>query len=229
MHAERPRTSPSDVYRAPCVQALLTHLLGAHRCADILARSPWDFASGLADLRKTGVADALLRVLIADGCLEHRVEVPGTEGRSLRWAANSDWGPGSLFVLTPRGVVLTQELTEAPEVPLVVPTLEEAGAPVIPAPAGTPVWERRLRELRYQGALVKRIRRSAPNQEAVLDALEEMGWPERMDDPLPQDKVMLPEDRLRETIKSLNRGQRPLRIHFLSEANGSGVRWEVMR
>jgi hypothetical protein len=49
-----------------------------------------------------------------------------------------------------------------------------------------PQWDGQKRELRYGGQLLKRYHVPAANQEILLAALEEVGWPERMDDPLPK-------------------------------------------
>jgi hypothetical protein len=51
-----------------------------------------------------------------------------------------------------------------------------------------PEWEPTLCELRYRGRVVKQFHRAAPNQECILNAFQELGWPERVDDPLPQER-----------------------------------------
>ena len=70
----------------------------------------------------------------------------------------------------------------------------------------------------------KRYRQPAHNQETILAAFEEDGWPPRIDNPLsgpPDDAI----DRLHNAVKKLNRHSRPLR--FRSDGNGLGVQWEL--
>jgi hypothetical protein len=50
--------------------------------------------------------------------------------------------------------------------------------------APQPHWDRLRRELRYRDKLVRRYRRHAPQQMAILDAFELAGWPERIENPL---------------------------------------------
>jgi hypothetical protein len=87
------------------------------------------------------------------------------------------------------------------------------------------VWDAVRRELRWQEKVVKHFRRCAPNQELLLESFQEQGWPERIDDPLPRDGNTIAEDRLRETVKSLNRGITRGGLRFRVEVGGRGVRW----
>jgi hypothetical protein len=55
--------------------------------------------------------------------------------------------------------------------------------------------------------VVKEYRQPAGNQEVILAALEEKGWPARIDDPLPPARGQDPKVRLRATVKALNGNQ----------------------
>ena len=91
-----------------------------------------------------------------------------------------------------------------------------------------PIWDAERRELRVDGALVKRFRQPAPNQETILSVFEELGWPARIDDPLPPKPEIDAKTRLLTTLKSLNRHQhRPL-IRFRGDGTGTGVLWQWM-
>jgi hypothetical protein len=90
-----------------------------------------------------------------------------------------------------------------------------------------PCWDGRLHELRLGQALVKVFRLPSPNQEAVLLAFQEEGWPPRIDDPLPPQGDMEPKRRLHDTIKSLNRRQKKRLIRFMGDGTGEGIRWEL--
>ena len=87
-----------------------------------------------------------------------------------------------------------------------------------------PVWDGE-RELRYKGVLVKLYEREAPEQQRVLAAFEEQGWPALIENP----RQHLDGDNLKAQLKSLvnnmNCGmQRPL-IEFLSRDAGHMVAW----
>jgi hypothetical protein len=80
------------------------------------------------------------------------------------------------------------------------------------------------RTLWWRGRVVKQLEREAANQEEVLLAFEEAGWPPRIDDPLPREVERDPKLRLRETVRSLNDKRKWRGIRF--RASNGGVRWE---
>ncbi len=67
----------------------------------------------------------------------------------------------------------------------------------------------------------------AGNQETVLAAFEEEGWPRRIDDPLPPRGALVPKYRLHFTIQCLNQGQLSQLIRFFGDGTGEGVCWEL--
>jgi len=212
---------PELPVQEPSVRAAFARLLGEFECAASLARTVWDFALGLPRLRQTGLSDACLRALIAAGHVEHRVEqTPRARHRRFRAAASAHWHKRSRFVLTAGGAGLARQLLQQGMLGL----LEGVG-PVGAAGNGTPYWDAAVRDLWYRHCLVKHFRREAPNQGHLLDAFQELGWPLRMDDPLPRHAGVDSRDRLRDTVKSLNRCQAPLVVHFEVEVTGLGVRW----
>jgi hypothetical protein len=91
-----------------------------------------------------------------------------------------------------------------------------------------PCWNSVLRELRLGSRLVKRFQAPADNQEAILDALEEEGWPVRIDDPLSPTPDINAKRRLHDTIKNLNRHQTHRVIRFRGDGRGEGVLWEAL-
>lgn len=100
------------------------------------------------------------------------------------------------------------------------------------APSGddlmaAPCWDPQLRELRVGHVLVKRFRQPSTNQERILLAFEEEGWPPRIDDPLPPDPQHDTKQRLRTTLKSLNRNEQHGLIRFHSDGTGQGVLWDL--
>jgi hypothetical protein len=76
--------------------------------------------------------------------------------------------------------------------------------------------------------LIKRFRVPSPNQEAVLDAFQEEGWPRSVDDPLSPVADQLPKRRLRDTIKCLNLNQAHRAIRFRGDGTGQRVSWELL-
>jgi len=92
-----------------------------------------------------------------------------------------------------------------------------------------PHWDSLRRELTLDGQVVKRFRVPAPNQEAVLMAFEEEGWPAMVLDPLSPQDEQDGKQRLHDTIKSLNRSRLARVIHFSGDGTGEGVMWEQSR
>lgn len=91
-----------------------------------------------------------------------------------------------------------------------------------------PRWDAVRRELSVDGQMVKRFRQPAPNQEAVLTAFEEEGWPPRIYDPLSPQAGLDQKRRLHETIKTLNRRRLARVIRFCGDGTGEGVFWELV-
>lgn len=86
-----------------------------------------------------------------------------------------------------------------------------------------PRWDREARELSIRRVRLKRLHHSSPNQEQLLEAFEEEGWRRIIDNPLPRTDGILSEQRLRNTVKQLNRTLAPRLIQFHTETGrGSG-------
>ena len=75
---------------------------------------------------------------------------------------------------------------------------------------------------------MKRFRVPAANQEIILAAFQEEGWPEFIDDPLVPMPDQEPKRRLQATIKSLNRHQLVPLIRFHGNGNGRQVHWQAL-
>ena len=82
----------------------------------------------------------------------------------------------------------------------------------------SPFWDPLRRQLRVAEYVVKSFRWPAPNQEE--------NWPASIDDPLiPVDGIQCKE-RLRDTIKGLNRRQLSRLIQFRGNGTGEGITWQ---
>jgi hypothetical protein len=91
-----------------------------------------------------------------------------------------------------------------------------------------PCWDQDRRMLFFGGQLVKRFRWQAVNQEAILSAFQEEGWPTRIDDPLTPSQEIVAKRRLSDTIKCLNRGRANPLLRFGGDGTGEGVIWEPL-
>jgi hypothetical protein len=96
------------------------------------------------------------------------------------------------------------------------------------ASASLPQWDAGYRELRVGQCVVKEYRVPCPNQEAILAAFQEEGWPHHIHDPLPPLSDIEPKCRLHDTIKRLNRHHKEQIIRFRGDGTGEGVCWEYV-
>ncbi len=85
----------------------------------------------------------------------------------------------------------------------------------------TPRWDRASGGLLWGGVVVKCFRHDAANQAVVLDAFEGRGWPPSVADPLPRRAGLNRKERLRETVRGLNRRLAAGTIRFLSGGSGA--------
>jgi hypothetical protein len=211
--------------------ASLALLLKARAYASDVQRSVWDFAIEIHRLRATGVTDCDLRWLYCKGHIEHAIEVTVPEQcrRSFRAVRCLTFFDKSCFALTEEGAAFATQVARR----MAVPTSSNGGRcnqgvpwePRRSTPATKPCWDAVERELCVGHALVKRFRVPAANQELVLSAFEEEGWPKRIDDPLSPAPEIDPKRRLHSTIQCLNRNQKCRLVHFHGDGYGRGVRW----
>lgn len=90
-------------------------------------------------------------------------------------------------------------------------------------------WNRETGELRVGKITAKTIRnlRQAKSVVAILDAFQELEWPESMDDPLKRDANVDPTERLGDALKSLNRNLTG--IKFRKNGTGEAIVWEILK
>jgi hypothetical protein len=91
-----------------------------------------------------------------------------------------------------------------------------------------PRWDRTARKLYLGRCLVKEFPRLSTCQVLILEAFEEQGWPEAIDDPLPVEHDISPKRRLHDVIKRLNRNQVCPVLSFHGNGNGEGVVCKVL-
>jgi hypothetical protein len=96
----------------------------------------------------------------------------------------------------------------------------------MPCWADRPRWDRVTRRLHLGTKVVREYRREAPEQMRLLDTFERQGWPGRIADPFPAERGTDGAQRLRDMVKSLNRGLAGL--HFRTDGTKHGVCWEAV-
>ena len=96
------------------------------------------------------------------------------------------------------------------------------------APAA-PTYDTVCRILWVGGLPVRHFRRRAENQEAILQAFQDQGWPPQIDDPSRTPEDLDPVHRLNDAIYELNaRQKKPQRIRFHGDGTRRGIRWEFI-
>lgn len=198
----------------PAFQAAMAMLLRAVQYSRERSVTPWEFAVELPSLRAAGLSSADLRWLLCQGYVEHAEEcsLPEKEDRQFRQGGNI-LTERSCFILTEAGLGRASAWLPIPMLP------ERRGDRSVPK------YHPELRELWFRGKMVKRFRVPAKNQELILAAFEEEGWPPHIDDPLPGKADLEPKKRLHDAIDRLNRNQKLVR--FLGNGTGRGVRWRA--
>jgi hypothetical protein len=195
----------------------LSLLLQAYEYALQVESDPWQFAVEITCLRSVGLTHSALRWLLGKGYAEHAVEAAAadTDRRLFHPVGSLALPDGACFLLTDRGVDLARAVLRA-DTPHRV-ALSHLH----------PHWDQQRRELRCGELLVKAYRRPAPNQELVLAAFEEEGWPPQIDDPLPGSYELDTKQRLHDTIVRLNRNQKHRLLVFRGDGSGKGLCWAL--
>ena len=228
-----PRNTPADLghqlEHIPLTGSIsqgLGLLLRAHRYAEAVGRDDWDFAVEIDRLRELGLVDCDFRLLAILKLTEHAQEITRVEddGREFRPVGNLSFPAGSCFILTPGGVRLAESEPSGTEA---AGTLESDQPAEVDREHLKPSWHAETRTLLFSGQMVKHFKWPAVNQERVLAAFEEDGWPARIDDPLPPEARIDPKRRLHDTIKNLNKNQQTRMVHFRGDGTGEGVIWEL--
>ncbi len=199
------------------VKPVLLELRQALEYARQTKQDHWQFAVEMGQLKSHGVSTGDLRLLSSAGLVEYANETTREQDhrRCYMPTPHLKFNDESCFVLSSQGLEKMQKLQ------LRYPPA--AGSSLV-----APVWNTRLHELRFAGQSIKRFKWRARNQEAVLNAFQNLGWPDQIDDPLEVDLRVDSKRRLHDTIKCLNRGHfRPL-IRFHGDGTGRGVIWRAI-
>ncbi len=191
-------------------------------------QDPWEFAVEIKTFTQLALTPNDLRWLVYNGLAEHGREI--TEAaqarRTFRPECNLRFSDRTCFILTERGAALAERILrqaeeeQRQETP--IPPAEPPEKKIIPH------WDAVRHELRVGGLLVKQFKLPSPNQETILSAFEEEGWPPQIDDPLPPHPDQDPKRRLQDALKGLNRAQKNPLIRFMGDGTGQGILWKYV-
>lgn len=213
----------------PRLHAAIALLWEATVLANDSGQDVWQFAVEVHDLLAAGLSKNTVRWLVHKDLALCAVELSskGAKGqRRFRRAAQTPFPGKACLVLTAEGVRLAGQLQRmASPVDLPAPTPSVATKA---APARVPAWDATARVLTWGGVVVKQFKVPAANQEKVLSAFQEEGWPASIYDPLPPVPGIDAKRRLHDTINRLNRNQRERRLRFYGNGNGQAIRWAAM-
>jgi hypothetical protein len=214
-------------------QDALCLLLEAYHYARELRCSLWNFAVEIDTLRQMGCTNSEFRWLVCKGYVDHAPEttMPGEEARTFqqpRRPPGLAFNRKTCFVLTSTGLAFARstvgDILSQPQGGLSATPRQDT-----PMVADVkPKWDPERQELRVGDVIVKQFKVPAANQERILAAFEEDGWPIRIDDPLPPASEQDSKRRLHDTINSLNRNQKQSLIRFLGDGSGQGVLWQLV-
>jgi hypothetical protein len=200
----------------------------------------WEFAVKGDALCKAGLSEIDLRWLISRGYVKFSPNSDPARCQEQFPHNNRPWeGKNARFILTMPGAALARCVLSRTLVPFQCTPLEngKTGQNVDPfldtgqasvTAAQKPTWDCELKELRIGQRVIKEFRWAAINQETILMAFEEEGWPARIDDPLPQKLNQDPKIRLHDTIKCLNRNHKERLVRFNGDGKGEGIRWILL-
>jgi hypothetical protein len=207
----------------------LSHLLEAACYAQDLGNSEWEFSVDCGLLSSAGLTMNDILWLLARGHLEYaRSDADLVTQRKLAChkSAQPALATSSRFVLTTTGIDLallvcqaSPSCTKNDRSPITHLDSDE-GSLVVPR------WDCESRALWFGNAVIKEFKVPAGNQEAVLNAFEEDGWPPFIDDPLPPRTGIDSKRRLHDTIIRLNRSHRHDFVRFHGNGNGLAAHWE---
>jgi len=181
-----------------------------------LDEKPWQFSIEYQQLVLRGATDEIIQRLMSAELIQHSIETSEDPTSARTFVRSLDLSASrSCFVITPAGV----------------PEMINAG--IISRDNGPvslrPVWCNQSKELRIAGQLVKQFRWQASNQQLILDRFQQLGWPTRIDDPIPMDGRVCPRKRLHDAIKCLNRRHPRRLVRFHGDGTSKGVEWRLAK
>jgi hypothetical protein len=210
-------------------QRALGLLIEAAEYANQTSSSPWEFATEIRQLGRLGLCENDLRFLVRMRFVDHASEVTiaGNCGRQFQSSGELYFTDQTCFVLTPRGFAAAAIIFNTPEDVSAASSSIPVSSTLQHLAPQIPTWDRARHLLIFDGQIIKQFKWQAVNQEAVLSAFQEEGWPARIDDPLAPMPALDAKRRLSDTIKCLNRNQQNPLVRFRGDGTGQGVIWNA--
>ena len=193
-----------------------------------------------------GISTHVLRMLVCKNWIAHKREVTDASRVRRNFENETDlvFSDRTCFVITKQGYQFVTNLTPHQQTQLLTsptrltsihhtePNSEDQnnGASLNDKHFNQKqnlIWDRNKRELRVGDQVVKQFKWPAENQERVLNAFQDKGWPRRIEDPLLPHPGICPKRRLHDTLKCLNRKQLHELIKFRGDGTGLGVLLEL--
>jgi len=177
-------------------------------------------------LRRNGVSERALQWALYQAHADHFDAGPGANGGGWRVRPSAVVGETSAFALTDAGAAFAELLVGH----LLLSQSDDELAwawGLLRVGELTPSYVPRQRLLAWGRHALKSYRQPSENQEMILQAAEELGWPRHFDDPLPRVRWGNPKVRLHDAIKYLNRHQSPHLVQFRGDGTGTRVGWEL--
>lgn len=209
----------------------LAELLQDHSYAIDLSKDIWEFATEIGRLYDIGLNQNDLRWMMGRGWLEHAAERKRlkNQSRTFHLHGRHEFSISSCFVLTNTGLEVASRAREIVRDSSLGVAYCGFDANVRGQAGIKPRWDCACKRLYFGSILVKAFRVPSPNQTTILSAFEEENWPERIDDPLPYSPDVARKERLRYTLKSLNKHQKLPVLHFSGDGSGEGILWEPLQ
>ena len=206
--------------RNPSAQRALYLLLEGYECAWDLRASAWSFATELSDLLAEGCSQVLLRWLMRKGYMKARLfEQSRSRGRDLSAISHDAFPSGTRFVATKTGAVVARRSLR-----LSSGKITGRGRCSFYRPA----WINSRGELRFRDQPVAYLCYEESYQRTLVDTFHQRRWPKRLQDPLPQadESPVNVKQRLRNTVKNLNRHLKGSGLRFYVTGAGRFIGWK---
>ncbi len=209
----------------PRIRLFLKALREALDYAHDLRTSRWEFAVEWDAMRRFGVTPSDLRWLAGRGLIESRLEVTqlSSPQRSFQPCQPMMLSKRTCFVLTDAGEELLAGVRPLGGVRLGAEWPECDSPSDTSADAMLPQWDHDRLELRVGSTVLRQFKLPSADEERVLAAFEELGWPHRIGCPLSAGGEY---QRLVECVAALNWRQRQPLLHFGCSEQGLEVSWE---
>lgn len=222
------RQSSPDALTEAAIREALVELLRGSLYADRTGGDRWEFAVEIHELRRLGLTDNDLRLLVRLRYVEHASETTSrcSNNRTFRPTGKSCFTSRTCFVLTALGAAKASHDACGTPIPGAAQLVS------LPIPRASvdgpclPCWDGARRLLTYNGRTVKQFKRRAINQELVLATFQEENWPVRIFDPMAPRPCQDVKRRLGDTVWCLNHGQVEPLLHFRADGTGEAILWE---